>query len=141
MKPCFFGPLTLGHLGSMVVVPAGALLGVPAGLGLMAGAGAIVMATLAWSSLRRRDGTRLRAALALGSYLLGGLHGAGLALVPALMPFCGPAGLPLQAMVPLVLHILFVLVGCWLAARLLSWLLRSSAKGMGWVDCSVSPLP
>jgi hypothetical protein len=135
MKPCLFGPLTFGHLASMVVVPASAVLGVPAGTGLLAGAGVIVIAMAAWWRGRGVPSRTDRAVSALGSYAVGGLHGAGLAFVPALMPLCVNGGLPggslLRAMVPLALHIGGVLIMCWLVAALVSRALSAAPRGWG----------
>jgi hypothetical protein len=138
MKPCLFGPLTFGHLGSMVAMPAGAVLGVPVGTGLLAGAGAVAITAFAWSCLRRHHGQPVRAgvvAFSLGSYLVGGLHGAGLALVPAFMPACVngelSGGSLLRAVVPLALHIGGVLIMCWLVAALASRLLSAAPRGWG----------
>ena len=59
---------------------------------------ALLVVVLSWLALRRRSpsirfGARMRTAgLALGSFLMAAAHGAGLMLVPALVPLCAGAG-------------------------------------------------
>ncbi|MBX3623309.1 MAG: hypothetical protein KF891_25345 [Rhizobacter sp.] len=87
-------PIALGHLASVAMVAVAALQGVPGGLHAVLGVMAFGLALLAAGCLHRhrRHPARARlAGLVLGSCFVTTLHGAGLALVPALLPLCLPA--------------------------------------------------
>lgn len=80
------GPIAAGHLASVALVAALVGGAVARGfafdrLALQLGAGALLVLLL----LRRHFG---RAGLALWSFIVSTAHGAGLMLVPALLPFC-----------------------------------------------------
>ena len=86
-------PIALGHAASVVLVAALAALGLASGRGLLpwlAGGGAVVaVAVHLWGRLpghlRHAAG---RAGLTLWSFAMGAAHGAGMMLVPALVPLC-----------------------------------------------------
>jgi hypothetical protein len=90
------GPIALGHLASLALVAGGAMLGVSMGHGQWAALAAAAWLTLVgWHCVRERHRTgRLgvlpkgRTGLGLGAFALSSLHGAGLALVPTLLPLC-----------------------------------------------------
>jgi hypothetical protein len=89
-------PLALGHMAAVALAAGAAVL---LGMALEPRvlrwvAGAILLGWALWHVLRRHKG-RVRfgmraslASLALWSFLMAGAHGAGLMLVPALMPLC-----------------------------------------------------
>jgi hypothetical protein len=92
-------PIALGHALSVALVLAGVLtLGSVVGHETLArGCGALLIGWGAWRAWRGRRGrpavgmrTGL-AGLALWSFVMSSAHGAGLMLVPALLPFCGGA--------------------------------------------------
>ncbi|WP_250518212.1 MULTISPECIES: hypothetical protein [unclassified Caballeronia] len=89
-------PIALGHAASVALVLAGALtLGAAIGHDLLArGCGALLIGWGVWSAWRGHRGrptvgmrTGL-AGLALWSFMMSSAHGAGLMLVPALLPLC-----------------------------------------------------
>lgn len=86
-------PLALGHLACVGLVVATVGWGLsPDRAAVQAGAAALMGLALAWPLLSGRAcRPALHAGLALGAFLLSSLHGAGLALVPALLPLCGGA--------------------------------------------------
>jgi hypothetical protein len=104
--------LVLGHLLSVALVAAAALRGLPLDRELVqALACALLMAAAAVPLCKRAPAAaRARAAhagLAVWSFVVATAHGAGLLLVPALMPLCGigDAGAPLLAQLgAVVLH-------------------------------------
>jgi hypothetical protein len=86
-------PITLGHLAAMGLVVAGVLLGHALDRALVQVAAGTLLAIVLLLGLRRRTGAPVRApsgqaGLALWSFLVSSAHGAGLALVPALVPLC-----------------------------------------------------
>lgn len=116
------GPFAVGHLAAIAVL----VLAVRQGIAFDGGA----VRALAWALLAvvlllhgtHRAPPRLRAAagpmgLALGAFVLAGLHGAGLALVPALMPLC--VGSATSAAWPDALGLALAGLGVHLAAMLL----------------------
>ncbi len=102
------GPIALGHLLSVGLVAGAAVLGASAGghVTALCVAGLVVLA-LGAGCVHRCHATPPAAGLVLGSFLMSTLHGAGLALVPALVPLClvndsaavgAAAGLRLEAL-------------------------------------------
>ena len=91
-------PLALGHLASVAGVAGAVALGLGAGRVLLeAGAGALLLAVLVLRVASRRHPAAVRApashaGLALWSFIVSTAHGAGLMLVPALLPMCLGAG-------------------------------------------------
>ncbi|RZL96054.1 MAG: hypothetical protein EOP76_02570 [Variovorax sp.] len=86
-------PIVLGHVASMALVAAAVSLGVSIDRALLQSlAGALLgIATVVWLSDRHAGRIRSsagHAGLALGSFVLATAHGAGLVLVPALVPLC-----------------------------------------------------
>ena len=86
-------PVVLGHTASVVLVAALAALGMAAERGLLpwlAGAGAMVAAAVHVSArgCGRVHPAAAPAGLALWSLAAGALHGAGMMLVPGLVPLC-----------------------------------------------------
>lgn len=88
-------PIGLGHIASVALVAVAVALGRPLDRGvLLALAGALLFASALAHLLGGRVlGLRMRAraghaALALWSFMVSSLHGAGLMLVPALVPLC-----------------------------------------------------
>ncbi|MEP6501983.1 MAG: hypothetical protein ABJD97_01530 [Betaproteobacteria bacterium] len=90
-------PIAAGHAAAIALVAGAVMLGLAlerATLAGVAGGGMLVLAAL---HLWGRTHERLRApaghaGLALGSFAMATAHGAGLMLVPALMPICASAG-------------------------------------------------
>jgi len=90
-------PIALGHAGSVALVAALTALGMTAERGLLpwlAGGGAVFAAAV---HVAAHGGGRVRhaagqAGLALWSLAMGTLHGAGMMLLPALVPLCVSAG-------------------------------------------------
>ncbi|MCW5651536.1 MAG: hypothetical protein KIS62_17455 [Ramlibacter sp.] len=118
------GPLALGHAASALLVVAAVVGGLPMdrglALGLAGGMGVLAACGHFWPraprALRAPAG---RTGLALGSFVMATLQGAGLMLVPALVPLClgssaaqAPTGL---AAVGLALAALAVHMGAMLA--------------------------
>ncbi|VXC04499.1 conserved membrane hypothetical protein [Burkholderia sp. 8Y] len=93
-------PIALGHAASVALVLAGVLtLGSVVGHATLArGCGVCLIGWglwRAWRGHRGRPTVGMRtglAGLALWSFVMSSAHGAGLMLVPALLPFCGGAG-------------------------------------------------
>ncbi|MDR5878108.1 hypothetical protein [Caballeronia sp. LZ032] len=89
-------PIALGHAASVALVLAGALtLGMAVGHDVLArGCGAVLIGWgvwRAWRGHRGRPTVGMRtglAGLALWSFVMSSAHGAGLMLVPALLPLC-----------------------------------------------------
>jgi hypothetical protein len=87
-------PIGVGHVASIALVAGAVALGMAMDrAALQAVAGALLVAAVA-VHLWRRAAPRLRApagqaGLALSSFMASTAHGAGLMLVPALMPLCG----------------------------------------------------
>jgi uncharacterized membrane protein len=86
-------PITLGHVASVALVAAAVALGLevdPVAMQVLAGGLLVVVAVV---HLRGRIARRARAStghagLALWSFMMATAHGAGLMLVPALIPLC-----------------------------------------------------
>ncbi|MFS2203927.1 hypothetical protein [Variovorax sp. Varisp36] len=86
-------PIAIGHAASVALVAAAVALGLSMGgvmLQVLAGG---LLAAVAVHHLRRRNARHARAAagnagLALWSFMMSTAHGAGLMLVPALIPLC-----------------------------------------------------
>jgi hypothetical protein len=109
-------PLALGHLGALTLAAAVVMLGlavdrlVPQALA----GGLLVLVVALRLSGRRLNGKPKRAGaigLALWSFLMASVHGAGLMLLPALVPLCGDV--PARAIAPsasLVLALVAVVV-------------------------------
>jgi hypothetical protein len=86
-------PVAVGHAASVVLVAVLAMLGLAAGRGVLqwlASALAIVALAVCWSGhgAGRMRGPAGDAGLALGAFAMATAHGAGLMLVPALIPLC-----------------------------------------------------
>ena len=86
-------PIAVGHVASLALVAAAVALDVSVDRALLQALACalLVVAAVVW--LSRRPASRIRApagqaGLALGSFVLATAHGAGLMLVPALVPFC-----------------------------------------------------
>jgi hypothetical protein len=135
-------PIAIGHLASMAVVAAAVVLGRSLDrivLQLLAGSLLTVVAGLHWRARRtqRTCATTGQAGLALWSFIVSTGHGAGLMLVPALMPLCvtGPpgraasaSGLLTMAMAAVGVHTAAVLAASGVAATLASRLWRLRAR-------------
>jgi hypothetical protein len=86
-------PIGVGHAASIALVAGAVALGLALDRGtLQALAGGLLVVAMALH-LRRRTAPRLQApaeqaGLALSSFLMSSVHGAGLMLVPALIPIC-----------------------------------------------------
>jgi hypothetical protein len=116
-------PIAAGHLASMAVVAATVVLGRSIDrtvLQLLAGGLLVVVVWLHWRARRtqRACASTGQAGLALWSFIVSTGHGAGLMLVPALMPLCvsGPPGQAGSASSSLTMA--FVAVGVHTAATL-----------------------
>jgi hypothetical protein len=86
-------PIGVGHLASIALVAAAVALGVSMDRGLLQALVCALLVVVAAIHLSRRAAVRVRApaghaALALWSFLMSSAHGAGLMLVPALIPLC-----------------------------------------------------
>ena len=94
-----------GHAAAIALVAAAAVPGLAKGRSaVFASAGALLLAALLARLARRglpSRGAAGRAELALGSFLASSAHGAGLALVPALAPWCGSGSGPTHGYGPL----------------------------------------
>lgn len=83
------GPIALGHLLSVGLVAGAAVLGLSAGgQGTALCVAGLALLALVAGRLHRRRAAPRATGLALGSFVVSSLHGAGLALVPALVPLC-----------------------------------------------------
>jgi len=110
-------PIGVGHAASIALVAAAVALGLALDrLMLQTAAGALLLVA-ASLHLRRRAAPRVRApaghaGIALGSFMTSTAHGAGLMLVPALIPICiGDASArPFDASGPLLLALAAVTV-------------------------------
>lgn len=111
-------PIAVGHVASVALVAAAVSLDVSVNrvvVQAVAG-GLLLVSAVVWLWLRRAGRVRAaagHAGLALGSFVLATAHGAGLMLVPALVPFCTAStaargadafGALLQALVALGVH-------------------------------------
>jgi len=134
-------PIALGHTGAIALVAASTALGMAAGRGLLPwiAGGAAVVAAAVHASRHLPARTRRMAestGLALWSLAQGALHGAGMLLVPALVPLClsgAPAreitatGSLALALAAVAVHLLAMLAvtgalaalagRCWIALR------------------------
>ena len=86
-------PIGLGHAASVALVAGALALGLALDRGLLQALAGALLLVAASLHLWRRAAPRLRApaggaALALGSFMTATAHGAGLMLVPALIPIC-----------------------------------------------------
>jgi hypothetical protein len=86
-------PIALGHAASVALVAVAVVYGMSFDrTTIQILAATLLVALLAMHLRRRKASPRLRtsgtAGLALGSFLMSGAHGAGLMLVPALVPLC-----------------------------------------------------
>ncbi|MGH6893508.1 MAG: hypothetical protein ACREEP_14755 [Dongiaceae bacterium] len=119
-------PIAFGHALSITVVAgafaiAGVLIDGPA---VRAGAGLLLIGWAAYHQLyghrqRVRVGMRTGAAgLVLWSFLMAGAHGAGLMLLPALMPLCLPASPAREVLAGASSEIVLAAVGVHTAAML-----------------------
>lgn len=117
-------PIALGHAASVALVA----VAVVYGLSFNRTAIQILVATLLFVvlalHLRRRNasprrGTSGTAGLALGSFLMAGAHGAGLMLVPALVPLCLGTGPFSEAAAARPLALALAALGVHMAAMLL----------------------
>lgn len=121
--------IACGHLASMAVVAAAVALRLPLDRpALQWGAGGLLALALA---CRLRKGRALagQAGMALWTFIMSTAHGAGFALVPALMTICGAgagSGPLLQTLAAMGLHLAAMLAAngavFYLAARLMQWL-------------------
>ena len=89
-------PIGAGHAASVALVAGAVALGVSMDRGVLMQAAAGLLVVAVALHLWRRATPRLRApagsaALVLGSFLSATAHGAGLMLIPALMPLCASA--------------------------------------------------
>ena len=88
-------PIGVGHVASVALVACAVALGVSLDRALLrVAAGGLLIVAVSVHLLRRRATPRSpspagHAALALGSFMTTTAHGAGLMLVPALLPLCG----------------------------------------------------
>ena len=131
-------PVALGHAGAVALVAALAALGMAAGRGLLpwlAGGGAVFAAAVHVAGHVDGHARRLAGStgLALWSLAVGSIHGAGMMLVPALVPLCvstGPAreitasGSLVPALAVVALH---------LAAMLAVTAALAGLVGGGWI--------
>jgi hypothetical protein len=86
-------PIAVGHAASIALVAAALVLGAARDRVVLQTLAAALLVLAALVHLSHRTAGRGRAAaghagLALGSFMMAGAHGAGLMLVPALMPIC-----------------------------------------------------
>ncbi|WP_454727126.1 MULTISPECIES: hypothetical protein [Cupriavidus] len=143
-------PIALGHaLAVALVLAATLMLGSLLDLAWMARAGgAALLGWAAWHALRgHRRHPRVgmqagMAGLALWSFLMAGAHGAGLMLVPVMLPLCGaaaPGGSPvpallLPALLALGLHTLAMLLAIGTVALLVYDRLGVAFLRTGWLN-------
>jgi hypothetical protein len=90
-------PIGVGHLASVALVAGAVALGRSIDRGALQAVAVGLLIVAVSFHLRRRTAVRLRApaghaALALGSFAMASAHGAGLMLVPALVPLCAAGG-------------------------------------------------
>jgi hypothetical protein len=135
-------PIAIGHLASMAVVAAAVVLGRSLDrtvLQLLAGSLLTVVAGLHWRARRAQRACRPagQVGFALWSFIVSTGHGAGLMLVPALMPLCvtGPSGQAASASGSLVMaisaasvHTVAMLAASGVTATLASRLWRLKAR-------------
>lgn len=91
------GPLAVGHLVAIGLLVTAVRQGLPVEGGAVRAMAWGLLAVAAALHCAHRTPQRLRAAagpvsLALGAFVMAGLHGAGMAFVPALMPLCTGEG-------------------------------------------------
>jgi len=117
-------PIALGHAASVTLVAIAVVYGLSfdrTALQLLVAT--VLVIVLAGHLWRRRASPRRwptgAAGLALGSFLMSGAHGAGLMLVPALVPLCLGAGPVSEAGVVGPIALALVAVGLHMAAMLL----------------------
>ncbi len=117
-------PMAAGHGAALAWVVAGALVWAPGLAGLLA-------ALVLW-----RRHVAVHASMALGCFLVSLLHGAGLALVPALGPLCLGQGalmaspVLLDALAAMAAHLAAMLGVALAAGALAGWLRRGMAIGV-----------
>lgn len=92
-------PMVLGHAASMALVAAAVAFGLSLDRAALQATAAVLLAVLLLLGQARCIGRPARAlagdaGLALWAFLLSGAHGAGLLLVPALIPLCADGVLP-----------------------------------------------
>lgn len=90
-------PIALGHVAAVGVAVAVVMAGLPLDRLQLAAAAGVLFLALAVAHLWRRApppvrGRAGRLGLAVGAFMMGTAHGAGLMLVPALVPLCQDAG-------------------------------------------------
>lgn len=130
-------PMALGHTAAVVLVAASTALGMAAARGLLpwlAGAGAVLAVAVHVSA--RRCGRVHRAAapagLALWSLAAGALHGAGMMLVPALVPLCVSASPAREITASGSLGLALAAVAVHLASTLSVTAALGALAGRGW---------
>lgn len=117
-------PIALGHAASVAMVAVAVVYGLSFDRTVLQLLAATLLIIAVALHLRRRKasphrGTSGTAGLALGSFLMAGAHGAGLMLVPALMPLCLDAGPASEAATVGPLALALAAVGVHMAAMLL----------------------
>ncbi|MDF3835991.1 hypothetical protein P3W85_24005 [Cupriavidus basilensis] len=141
-------PIALGHALAVALVLAAALsLGSMLDPRLLARAGgAVLIGWAAWHALRghrQRPRVGMRAGmagLALWSFLMAGTHGAGLMLVPALLPLCSAVAAPASggplwsAVLALGLHTLAMLLAIGAMALLVYDHIGVGFLRTGWIN-------
>ena len=116
------GPLAVGHVAAIGLLVITVRQGMPVDGGAVRALAWVLVAVAAVLHCSHRVPLRLRAAagpvgLALGAFVMAGAQGAGLALVPALMPLCVGRGASVE--LPGALGLALAGVGVHLAAMLL----------------------
>jgi hypothetical protein len=130
-------PIALGHLVSVGLVAAAVAAGASIDRTWSQAVAMLLLVAVVWHHLRRRGRRSPRipaghAGLALWSFIVSTGHGAGLMLVPALIPLCAPgspgreanAGALGLALVALGVHTAAMLLACGIAANMAGWVLR-----------------
>jgi hypothetical protein len=131
-------PIALGHLASIALVAALAALGwfaLRGSLPWIAGGGALLAAAVHLSGHRPGRLHRVAggAGLALWSLAQGLLHGAGMMLLPALLPLCVSASPAREVTASGSLALALAAVGLHLAAMLSVTAALAALAGRGWI--------
>jgi len=131
-------PIALGHLVSIGLVAGAVLANASIDRTWSQAAGATLLLGVVWHHLTRQGRTRTRpptghAGLALWSFIVSTGHGAGVMLVPALIPLCAPglpgreadaAGTLWVALMAVGVHTAAMLLACGVAANVAAGVLR-----------------
>jgi len=131
-------PIALGHVASIALVAALAALGwfaLRGPLPWIAGGGALLAAVLHLSGHRRGRPHRVAggAGLALWSLAQGLVHGAGMMLLPALLPLCVSGSPAREITASGSLALAFAAVGLHLVALLSVTAALAALAGRGWI--------